>query len=81
MEYRDACLLPDFFDAWRSENHHAVPFDKCVGYKTPLFLGGIDQPSSLELIDTDVYWSITGQLIVATRNLPNGTKLLGLDLF
>lgn len=81
-QYRESCVLPDFFDAWRSEvGHHDLAFDNCVGYKTPLFLGGLDETSNLEVIDTEVYWSLTGQMLVATRDLPDGTRVSGLDIF
>lgn len=81
IEYRHDSVLPDFFELWRSEvGHHDLAFEKCVGYKTPLFLGGLDETSNLEVIDTEVYWSLTGQMLVATRHLPDGKRVSGLDI-
>lgn len=80
FEYRDGCLLPDFYAHWRTEGGSAPRFTECVGYTTPLFLGGRDDVSNLELSDIDVYWSISGQLIVATRDLPDGTSISGLNI-
>lgn len=78
--FRDACLLPDFFTEWKATNDTQLAFDECVGYKVPLFLGGEDTVENLELINLDVYWSITGQLIRATRHLPPGTSISGITL-
>ncbi|MFF1254966.1 T6SS immunity protein Tdi1 domain-containing protein [Pseudarthrobacter sp. NPDC058329] len=78
--YRDSCLLPDFFRNWRASGGQEPKFNQCIGYKTPLFLGGSDDESNLELTDIDVYWSITGQLIVATRDLPDGASISSLGI-
>ncbi len=81
-EFRHDSVLPEFFDLWRSEvSNHDLAFENCVGYKTPLFLGGLDETSNLEVIDTEVYWSLAGQMLVATRNLPDGTRVSGFDIF
>jgi hypothetical protein len=80
FRYRDSCLLPEFFEDWRAEGGPAPEFNQCIGYKTPLFLGGSDDESNLELTDIDVYWAITGQLIVATRDLPDGTSVSSLGI-
>jgi hypothetical protein len=78
--YRDSCLLPEFFRDWRASGGQEPKFYECIGYKTPLFLGGNDDESNLELTDIDVYWSITGQLIVATRDLPDGASISSLGI-
>jgi hypothetical protein len=55
-------------------------FTECAGYKVPLFLGGKDSTSNLEVSNTEVYWSLMGGLRLATRNLEQGTRILGADL-
>lgn len=79
IRFRDACLVPETFDAWLRTGS-APTFSQCVGYKKPLFLGGDDLISNFELSDIDVYWSLMGQLLVATRNLPAGTPVSSLGL-
>ncbi|MCP2517553.1 MAG: T6SS immunity protein Tdi1 domain-containing protein [Achromobacter mucicolens] len=44
-------------------------------YGIPLFLGGQDEVSNLELSDLDVYWHLLSQLIRQTRGLPAGTPI------
>jgi hypothetical protein len=77
IDYRDAALASDFFASWAAANPEAVPLDvsRCVGYRVPLFLGGRDSIDNLEVTDFDVYWTVAGQLRVATRNLPTGTSI------
>lgn len=61
----DAALAVEFFKEWFAQNPTTVPLPRnfCVGYRTPLFLGGDDTVSNLELSDIDVYWSICAQLL------------------
>lgn len=66
VDHPDAALASDFFVEWLTENPGAVEFEQCVGYVVPLFLGGQDVIGNLELIDLDVYWTLSGQLRVAT---------------
>ena len=68
VEYNDAALASGFFSEWSTAHPDAVPLaaDQCVGYRVPLFLGGRDDPSNLELSDLDVYWHLMGQLRRAT---------------
>jgi hypothetical protein len=54
-------------------------FDQCVGYDVPLFLGGADTIENLHVEDIDVYWSLTAQLRAATRNVPPGTPISGVE--
>lgn len=46
-----------------------------MGYKVPFFLGGEDSPDNMEVIDSDVYWTMTGQLWRAYLGLPEGAKI------
>ena len=55
-EYHDACLASEFFSEWYEENgHNTLPYDKCVGYKVPLFLNGNDELNNLEVSDMEVF--------------------------
>ncbi len=61
--YSNDCLAHKFFNEWKKENPEALPYGKCVGYRIPLFLGGKDNVSNLEISDMDVYWTVTGTLL------------------
>lgn len=77
VEYRDAALATNFFDAWSQVQEAALPLASgdCVGYRVPLFLGGRDTVDNLEVIDLDVYWSTCGQLRRGSLQLPEGTSI------
>lgn len=77
VDYRDEVLAASFFTEWSRANASALPLprNQCVGPKVPLFLGGSDEVSELEVSDIDVYWSLSGQLRLATRDLPDGTSI------
>jgi hypothetical protein len=74
---REPALAGSFFEKWAQTNPGSVPLaaTQCAGYKIPLFLGGKDTIENLEVIDIDVYWSLTGQLRSGTRLLPPGTSI------
>lgn len=76
-EYADAALAAGFFEDWSAGHGDALPLLRsvCVGYRVPLFLGGLDTVENLELSDLDVYWSICGQLRHATSMLAPGTSV------
>ncbi len=76
-ELREPALAGSFFASWAQANPGLLPLDVawCVGYKVPLFLGGKDTIENLEVIDLEVYWSMSGQLRQGTRTLPPGTSL------
>lgn len=59
----DAALAEPTFQAWIAQGGHAPAANECVGYKTPLFFGGADDLSNLELTDLEVYWELTSQII------------------
>ncbi|WP_431278627.1 T6SS immunity protein Tdi1 domain-containing protein [Leifsonia poae] len=52
-----------------------LAFDECVGYEVPLFLGGGDEIDNLQVADMEVYWTLTGQLRVATHDLRPGRSV------
>lgn len=77
VEYREAALATNFFDAWAHDQGQALPLaaGDCVGYRVPLFLGGRDTVDNLEVIDLDVYWTTCGQLRRGTLQLPEGSSI------
>lgn len=75
IEYTDAALAKDFYYRWVSGGGSGPKYCECIGYKVPLFVGGLDELQNLEICDIDVYWSLVGQLIVKTRGLPRGAPI------
>lgn len=76
----DTFLAQDLFTAWRAVHPERTPAGMCVGFKTPLFLGGDGSVENLEVIDETVYWSIHGQLWAKVRDLPPGAVIDGVDI-
>jgi len=62
-QFPDACIAIEFFNEWLSLHPEGLKDNECAGYKTPLFLGGVDDVENLEKSDLDVYWSICARLI------------------
>ena len=75
VDYSDAALAESFFTEWLASGGHAPAFTESVGYRQPLFLGGADDISNLELTDTAVYWNVVGQLRMRAIGLPPGTRI------
>jgi hypothetical protein len=72
---QDALVASDGFAEWRAGSGHDLPYDKCIGYERPLFLGGTDGSENFRETDLEVYWDLTGQIIDQVRNLPAGTPI------
>lgn len=53
----------------------SIDYDECMGYKTPLFLGGTDNIENLQKQDLEVYWHIETELYKKIKDLPEGTKI------
>ena len=75
VDYTEEVLAVSSFSDWISAHSSAVGFDQCVGYRTPLFLGGQDTLGNLEVSDIDVYWTILGQLRLKAMNLSAGISI------
>lgn len=75
VNFANAALAKDFYESWLRVRHKAPGSYECVGFKTPLFLGGDDEVENLEVMDMEVYWAICGQLLSKTRNMPPGTPV------
>lgn len=63
----DAALAEHLFAKWRALGHPVPELSQCVGYVKPLFQGGADEITNLELIDLDVYWTVTAPFIAKAR--------------
>ena len=76
-ELREPAPAASFFASWAPANPEVLPLGamQCAGYKVPLFLGGEDSVDNLEIINLEVYWSLSGQLREGTRVLPPGTSV------
>ncbi|MCC7000381.1 MAG: DUF1851 domain-containing protein [Deltaproteobacteria bacterium] len=68
-------LAVPFFQEWIASGGSAPRHDQCVGYKKPLFLGGDDDVTNLEITDMEVYWAISTQIWEQVKGLPPGTKI------
>jgi hypothetical protein len=75
VNFGDSALAVDFYQKWQKVAHTQLQYDQCAGYKKPLFLGGMDDVGNLEASDIDVYWHISGQLILKAKGLPAGTPV------
>ncbi|WP_329789101.1 T6SS immunity protein Tdi1 domain-containing protein [Lentzea sp. DG1S-22] len=80
IEDPDTFLSQHLFTAWRDLHPEPVPAGACVGFKTPLFLGGPEAVENLEVVDEEVYWSIHGQLWAKVKDLPEGTPISGVEI-
>lgn len=75
VEYREEALAESFYNEWRKTGGASPRINQCVGYKRPLFLGGSDTTDNLELVNLEVYWDISTQLLDQTRDLANGIRV------
>ena len=80
VEQAEAAAAVSFYRLWLSSGGKEPRYDQCVGYKRPLYLGGIDDLSNLEMCDFDVYWSLAAQLLEAVRELPAGTNVASISI-
>ncbi|CAO3980738.1 T6SS immunity protein Tdi1 domain-containing protein [Achromobacter mucicolens] len=75
VQYGEDVLAEPYYKTWLANGGQEPLINQCVGYIIPLFLGGRDEVSNLELSDLDVYWHLLSQLIRQTRGLPAGTPV------
>lgn len=80
VDHSNEVLASDFFQSWITAGNRPPNRTECVGYKTPLFLGGQDAVENLEIADLEVYWGLMPKLIRKARNLPLGTKINTIDV-
>ena len=75
VEFGEAALGVSFYEKWRTLGGVAPAYNQCIGYRRPLFLGGIDGVENLEVSDIDIYWHIMGQLILKVKDFPPGAAV------
>lgn len=75
IQEADAAAAYSFFKQWLAAGGVLPDYGQCIGYRKALYLGGIDDLTNLEVVDFDVYWTISAQLLSRVRGLPPGTKL------
>ncbi|WEK45896.1 MAG: DUF1851 domain-containing protein [Candidatus Andeanibacterium colombiense] len=80
VQEADAAAAYSFFKQWLATGGTTPEYDECVGYEKPLYLGGEDTVANLELVDFDVYWTISAQLLAQVRGLPVGMRIGGLSI-
>jgi hypothetical protein len=67
VNYGENALAISFYEEWISKGGAMPSLTQCIGYKKPLFLGGVDKVENLEIANLDVYWTISAQLIQQLR--------------
>lgn len=80
IEFAEDALALEYYEDWKVTAPGDLPFNKCAGFKVPLFLGGRDEVDNLEATDMDVYWSLMGQLRLATQGATPGTDIHGVEI-
>lgn len=80
IEYREEALAEKFYFRWIEAGGRAPAITQCVGYKQPLFLGGVDELENLELSDLDVYWEVASLMILRARGVPIGSSVGKIEL-
>jgi len=72
LDLAEPALAVNFYNAWLESGGKPPRYSECVGYKRPLFLGGDDWVENLEVIDMDVYWTVTAPMIAKARRVGVG---------
>lgn len=80
VNYANEALALDFFNSWLSSGYGAPGSGQCISYKKPLYLGGSDTLDNLELMDLEVYWGLTGQLLAKIRGLAPGADVNNISI-
>ncbi|MGY4398324.1 hypothetical protein ACVWZA_003530 [Sphingomonas sp. UYAg733] len=75
MTQHDAVAATGFLNKWLVAGGETPLYDQCVGYRTPLYLGGEDEVSNLVIADFEVYWGMAAQLLEKVRGVPVGTRI------
>jgi hypothetical protein len=88
-DWHDAVAEPDgdplavtFYQDWKKANpeFRGLRFDQAIGYRVPLFLGGEDEVTNLEVTDRETYFEICTQLAQGVRDMPPGTTIESIRL-
>lgn len=80
VDQAEAAVAYSFFSGWLDSGGSRPNYSQCVGYRLPLYLGGADDVTNLELTDLDVYWTISAQILSKVRGLPIGTPIGNINI-
>jgi hypothetical protein len=80
VEEPEATVAYSFYQGWLTSGGGHPEYGQCVGYKQPLFLGGEDEVTNLAIVDLDVYWTLTAQLLRQVRASPAGTRVRSISI-
>jgi hypothetical protein len=80
IQNENEALAKSFYSEWLETNNNDLHYSDCIGYKIPLFLGGEDEVTNLETINTEVYFSICSQLWNKTRQLNKGQTINNISI-
>ena len=81
IEHKEGILNLDQFIDWQNTTGaKQIDFDECVGFTTPLMLGGEDEIWNLEVQDLEVYWELNYQLYLKIYDLPEGSLIGKIDI-
>lgn len=69
----DEILDKEKFDIWLDNGDSIINKDDCIGYITPIFMGGEHEFANLDLVKIEEYWDITTKHI---KELPYLDRLL-----
>jgi len=62
VDKSEAAIAHSGFEDWLRRGGRPPQFSEAVGYKIPLFLGGEDEPSNMEISDLSVYLAMMADL-------------------
>lgn len=80
INYTDEVLASNFYSQWLQQGGLLPEKYECIGYKVPLFLGGLDELGNIERIDMKLYWSLCSQLLRKTLTMQEGQSILEIQL-
>jgi hypothetical protein len=82
FQFHDEILSNSKIDNLASDEFEAIlkhlgiaglGYNKCLGFKVPLFLNGKAEVNNYEEVDLEVYWEMEHQLYQQADRLPDGT--------
>ncbi len=80
VEMAEPALGLSFFEAWLGSGGARPMYSECIGCKRPLFLGGSDWIDNLEVIDLEVYWTVSAPIITKSLKVGVGGSIGRIDI-
>ena len=75
IEMAEPTLERSLYQNWREAGNPKLNPSQCAGYKVPPIVGGRDEIENLILIDMEVEWQITAQLLEMASKIPAGSRI------